>query len=171
MQIREANRDDAPAIAKVTVDTWRTAYRGIIKDDYLDSLSYAQREKGWREYPFHDSFIFVAEDASNNIIGFAAAGPERESHPLYRGELYAIYIDQYQQNRGIGSTLFQSVAEKFMQAGINSLLLWVLADNPYRRFYERWGGKLIESKLFVMDSTSHVITAYGWPDIKQTFNK
>lgn len=36
MLIREADVKDAPAIARVTVDTWKTAYRGIINDDYLE---------------------------------------------------------------------------------------------------------------------------------------
>ena len=34
MRIREASVTDAPAIARVTVDTWKTAYRGIIDDNY-----------------------------------------------------------------------------------------------------------------------------------------
>lgn len=105
MLIREADVKDAPAIARVTVDTWKTAYRGIINDDYLDKLSYADREEGWRQFPFHNSFIYVAEDEDQNIIGFAAAGPERTENPDYMGELYAIYIDQQYQNQGIGSAL------------------------------------------------------------------
>ncbi len=169
MKIREANTADAPAIARVTVDTWRTAYRGIITDDYLDNLSYADREKGWREYPFHNSFIYVAEDENNQIVGFAAAGPERESHPIFKGELYAIYIYQAYQQQGIGSSLLHAVMGRFMQSGINSLLLWVLSDSPYRRFYERHGGRPIESKLLDMNGLSNEITAYGWLDIKQNF--
>ena len=53
MIIREANINDTPSIAKVTVDTWKTAYRSIIDNDYLNNLSYEEREKGWRQFPFH----------------------------------------------------------------------------------------------------------------------
>lgn len=38
--IREAQIADAPAIARVGVDTWRSTYCGIMADDYLDDLSY-----------------------------------------------------------------------------------------------------------------------------------
>ncbi|MDD3269118.1 MAG: GNAT family N-acetyltransferase [Syntrophomonadaceae bacterium] len=166
MKIREANINDAPSIARVTVDTWKTAYRGIIDDNYLDNLSYEDREKGWREFPFHDSFVYVAEDENQNIIGFAAAGPEREANPTYAGELYAIYICREHQKKGIGSILFRSVAEKFERSGVDSLLLWVLTDSPYRRFYERHGGHPLETRLLEMEGFANQITAYGWPDIR-----
>ncbi|MCK9313152.1 MAG: hypothetical protein M0P20_03745 [Methanocorpusculum sp.] len=39
MRIRDASVADAAAIARVMVDTWKTAYRGIIDDYYLNSLS------------------------------------------------------------------------------------------------------------------------------------
>ncbi len=44
--VREASLEDAPAIARVHVDTWRTTYRGIIPEDYLATLSYQQRVLG-----------------------------------------------------------------------------------------------------------------------------
>ena len=47
MRIREAGPADIPAIARVTVDTWRTTYRGILPDDLLANLSYPQREQVW----------------------------------------------------------------------------------------------------------------------------
>lgn len=67
MKIREASVEDAPAIARVTVDTWKTAYRGIIDDNYLDNLTYEDREKGWREFPFNEAFVLAAEDDQGNI--------------------------------------------------------------------------------------------------------
>ncbi|MGE5397694.1 MAG: N-acetyltransferase family protein [Chitinophagales bacterium] len=165
MNIREATINDASSIAKVTVDTWRTAYHNIIDSDYLNNLSYEEREKGWREFPFNSSFIYVAEDDNQSIIGFAAAGPERTSNPIYEGELYAFYIYDEHQRKGIGSALFRSVVQRFVHSGINSLLLWVLTDSPYRRFYERWGGQPIETKPFEFDGLTKQITAYGWPDL------
>lgn len=147
------------------VDTWKTAYRGIIDDNYLNNLFYEEREKGWRQFPFHDCFVYVAEDDAQNIIGFAAAGPERESNPMYQGELYAIYIYQEHQNKGVGSALFRSILKKMEQLGINSLLLWVLSDSPYRRFYEKHGGLPMQSKLLEMEGFANRITAYGWSDI------
>ena len=47
MIIREANLDDAKGIAKVHVDSWRTTYKNIIPDEYLNNLSYEKREQLW----------------------------------------------------------------------------------------------------------------------------
>ncbi|MGS0763773.1 N-acetyltransferase family protein [Syntrophomonas curvata] len=165
MNIRKATISDIPSIAKVTVDTWKTAYRGIIDDNYLNNLSYRDREEGWRQFPFHNSFIYVAEDETQNIIGFAAAGPERALSPTYAGELYAIYICPEHQNNGVGSTLFRSIIKELEKSGITSLLLWVLSDSPYRKFYERHGGHPIETKLLETEGFTNLITAYGWLDI------
>ena len=38
LTIRPAELDDAPAIAQVHVDTWRSNYAGMIPQAYLDSL-------------------------------------------------------------------------------------------------------------------------------------
>ncbi|SDE64667.1 hypothetical protein SAMN04488689_10282 [Paenibacillus sp. cl6col] len=47
MQIRKAMAGDAPGIARVHVDSWRTAYQGIISDTYLSSLSVQARQNMW----------------------------------------------------------------------------------------------------------------------------
>jgi len=63
MRIRAAQTDDAAAIAKVHVDTWRMTYRGIVPDDHLANLSYEQRERTWQNaIASNAQFIYVAED-------------------------------------------------------------------------------------------------------------
>ena len=39
MTIRNASEKDARQIAEILVEDWKTAYRGIIDSDYLDSMS------------------------------------------------------------------------------------------------------------------------------------
>jgi hypothetical protein len=36
--IRRARPADAPAIARVRIDSWRSTYRGIMPDAYLDGM-------------------------------------------------------------------------------------------------------------------------------------
>lgn len=164
--IRRADVNDAPAIARVTVDTWKSAYRGVIADEYLEQLNYRDREQGWRQFPFEDSWVYVAENDERRIVGFAAGGPHRESGSVYQGEIYAMYIDEAFQHRGIGTWLLRSVVRKMLDAKLNPLIVWVLSDNPYRRFYERHGGLPLESKLLVMDGFEKEITAYIWLDAR-----
>ncbi|MEW6173859.1 MAG: GNAT family N-acetyltransferase [Bacillota bacterium] len=168
MIIRRATVADAPAIARVNVDTWQTAYRGIIPDEHLDKLSCCEREKSIRELflPGNRVFIYAALNEEGEIVGFAAAGPERTGDPVYRGEIYAIYVLKEYQRRGIGRLLVQSVVEEFERSDVLSMLVWVLAANPYRRFYESLGGKQINSQLLDIDGFRTTLISYGWTDTR-----
>jgi hypothetical protein len=48
--IRPAQMDDAFAMARVHVDTWRTSYVGIVPDEHLAGLSYERCQANWIEH-------------------------------------------------------------------------------------------------------------------------
>ena len=77
------------------MDTWRTAYRGIVPDDYLEGLSYNESERLWQDaIAAGEGCVFVAEDGAE-VFGFASGSPrERFSRELreYEGELKTIYV-------------------------------------------------------------------------------
>lgn len=167
MQIREAKIEDAMSIAKVHVDSWRTTYKGIISEKYLASLSYKDREDFWRErLSDGDSlwFVLVAED-DENIIGFVAGGPERSGDMDFTGELGAIYLLENYQHKGIGSQLFKAVIMRLLGIGIKTMMVWVLAENPSKKFYESLGGEQIYEKVITIDEAELKEIAYGWKDI------
>jgi ribosomal protein S18 acetylase RimI-like enzyme len=168
MIVRAATPSDIPAIARIHVDTWRTTYQGIMPDELLDNLSYEKREHSWQQINQQASenctLIYVAEDDLRRIVGFANGGVERTGDPVYQGELYAIYILQNHQNKGIGRELVRVVAEHLSQRGIQSMLAWVLADNPACRFYESLGGQRVYEREIERGSTKLLEIAYGWKD-------
>jgi len=85
IDIRTATSEDAPAIAHVQVQTWKTAYGGVIADEFLDACSVAERTDRWSEIlqrPEQGSF--VAEIESHGVIGFANGGPERDGRDDFR---------------------------------------------------------------------------------------
>jgi ribosomal protein S18 acetylase RimI-like enzyme len=168
MFLREASLKDISAIAQVHVNTWRTTYRGIIPDDYLAQLSYEKRERGWMEIfssaKDMGNFTYVAEDASEEIVGFVNGGVERTGNLIYKGELNAIYILKAHQNQGIGRRLLMATVNRLAQANIHSMLVWVLADNPACKFYEALGGQKIEEKILQIAGVELNEVAYGWAD-------
>jgi hypothetical protein len=82
-RIRLAGAEDAEAIARVRVETWRAAYAGIMPADFLASISVETDTPRWRqrieEGPQSGSFVLVAE-VDGEVVGFASSGPERGSH-------------------------------------------------------------------------------------------
>lgn len=168
MDIREAQIGDAPAIARVHVDSWRSTYSGIVPADYLAQLDYGQREqdcydriKAKRER----QFIYVAQEVGE-VVGFASGGPEGSGNSTYDGELYVIYILEAHQRQGIGRLLVSHLAGRLLHAGMGSLLVWVLADNPFRRFYERLGGQPVAEQSVSIGGAELKEVAYGWRDIQ-----
>ncbi|CAA9588708.1 MAG: hypothetical protein AVDCRST_MAG88-4435 [uncultured Thermomicrobiales bacterium] len=166
--IREAMPADAAAIARVHVDAWRTAYRGIMPDATLAALSYDERERMWRRFltdPQGGRFNYVVEDGTGQIVGYAAGGPEREGDPIFRGELHGIYLLAGWQGGGIGRRLVRRVAERLADGGMRAMLVWVLKDNyPARGFYEALGGRYLREKTIEIAGVTLDEIAYGWAD-------
>lgn len=168
MHIREAISDDIPGIARVHVDTWRTAYIGIVPAEYLAKLSYERSEARWRENLFGQGdagFALVAE-ADGLVVGFAGGGPERDGIPGYDGELYALYVLASYQRRNIGQTLLHTAAQRLAADGFKAMLLWVLQENAQARaFYEAMGGVWVDEKAITIGGAELIDVAYGWPDL------
>ena len=109
--------------------------------------------------------VFVAEDPRGRIVGFVSGGPERNDDTAYPGELYAIYLLESCQGQGLGRRLVGALVEWFLSRGWQSMLLWVLEDNPSRGFYEALGGVRIKQETISIGGTELVEIAYGWTDI------
>ena len=161
--IREAEAGDAAAIANVHVASWRTTYRGLLPDDFLESLSPAQYTERWRRtLDDSSSRVYVAENAEG-VIGFASGGRERAGETGYRGELYAIYLLRDAQGHGHGSRLVQAVVGGLRELELPDMIVWVLRENAFaRRFYERLGGVYVREQPITIGSTLLSEVSYGW---------
>ncbi len=142
-EVRDAVPADAYQVARVHVRSWRSAYRGLIAQDYLDSLT----PQDWvHRYDFGrmglrvPSTLVAVADAS--VCGFASTGLCRDDDLADLGELMAIYVDPRHLNTGIGRLLIGAARERLRARGFAGAALWVLRENDRaRRFYERdgWG--------------------------------
>ncbi|MGE5589643.1 MAG: N-acetyltransferase family protein [Bacillota bacterium] len=162
--VREVTEADLPGLARVLVDTWRATYRGIVPDSYLDAMSYeahVQRGQQRLKEGGPGRSTWVAE-VDGEIVGMASGGPERRHRADYPAELYAIYILPSHQGLGLGRRLVAGVAGRLRDAGFTSLLVWVLADNPSRRFYEALGGRLLEQGEIEIGGARLKEVAYVW---------
>lgn len=164
MRIREAMIGDEEGIARVHVDSWRTTYKGIVSDEYLNQLSYEQRAENWRR-GIGINAIYVAEE-NGQIVGFATGGKERTGNYSANGEIYAIYLLQTAQGQGIGKQLVEVIAMELKKQGYNSLLVWVLEMNSSTKFYESLGGKKIDEVMIEIGGEEFMEIAYCWDDLE-----
>ena len=147
LRVRRAGIPDARAIAEIVVAGWRGAYRGLMPDEFLDSLSVAGRETAWREMLARDSEgglpAWLAQ-RDGRAVSFVSSGPPRdEDVPLSAAEVYAIYVLPEAWRGGVGRALLETATGHWRARGTGTLVLWVLEGNdPARRFYETMGWRL-----------------------------
>ncbi len=166
MIIRKAEKKDIESIAKIGIATWRDAYKEIISDDYLSSLSVEKRIAKFSEIfenpeNFEEKF-FVAE-ADDAIIGFAICGKIRENLQDIKGELYAIYVLPQFQKSGAGKALLACVNNFLKSQELWPMLVYVLKDNlKARKFYEKTGGKIVAEKIITIGNQELIEIGYGY---------
>ena len=136
---RLAVGSDADALARIHVETWRVAYRGMLPDDYLDSLRVEPRIGWWRRFLRDGATVYVAEEA-REVVGFCSVGSSQDEG---WGEVFAIYVHPSRWDEGHGGGLLDAGEGSLRDGGFSRALLWVLESNARaRRFYERRGWSL-----------------------------
>jgi GNAT superfamily N-acetyltransferase len=127
----------------------------------------AQRERDWRHLLAHsgDASISLVAVADEMVAGVARAGRNRGTQSMYDSELYVLYVRREAQRLGLGRLLTKGVVENLKASGLESMIVWVLATNPARRFYEALGGIAVGTKNIVVGSAELEETAYGWPSL------
>ena len=142
--IRNVELSDLKDVSEIVVKGWQTAYRGIVDDDYLDSLSveenYQKRVKDYKE----NGFIVAEQD--NKIVGFCRyriGNNYKNEYPEVDCELSALYVKPEEKRKGIGQELVKYVKNEFRKNNLNKMIIWCLKNNySSRAFYEKMGGKL-----------------------------
>ena len=141
MEIQEATTDDSRAIAELHVDVWQRAYRDILPENYLASLSTSEREATWRRMVEQQPAHLLVARVADAVIGFVAFGASRdEDAPTDRAEIWAIYVEPASWSTGAGQALWLRAQQRIVAEGYKSASLWVLADNERAvHFYEQAG--------------------------------
>ncbi|HEX4454628.1 MAG TPA: GNAT family N-acetyltransferase [Kofleriaceae bacterium] len=142
--IRQATHDDAAAVARAQLDSWRSSYRGILPDAVLDKLDISRWTDSRRRIAADGGLLqLVAYDLTHgDIVGFCDAGPSRRGAEM-AGEVYALYLVQHAKRHGLGSELLDHTISWLRAHDRRSMIIWVLENNHHaRRFYEVRGGEL-----------------------------
>jgi GNAT superfamily N-acetyltransferase len=167
LTIRPAEVEDAAAIARVHVETWRTAYTGIIPQSYLDSMTVQNRTFVWirlLERSAPAAVTLVSEDHDRRIIGFVAGGALRHRDDRYQAEISSLYVLASHQRESHGRRLFLAAGNRLAGYGLRGLFVWVLADNPWRHFYEGLGGEVVSETMRTFAGKPLKELGYGWSE-------
>lgn len=171
IQLRKANLADAEAIAATRIEAWRTTYRGMIPDTYLDNMQMEENVLQWRTIlqalpAKEDSLRVYVATSDDEVIGFVSVFKLAEPKLGKDGEINAIYIRPQWQRCGIGKRMMHKAARSLQEMGCQSCVIWVIDGNsPARNFYEELGGEILIEQDFSWDGLDLTEVGYGWNDL------
>ena len=172
MHIRKASLEDAPAIAKVHVDSWRTTYKGIIPQPFLDKLDYDQRTELWIKNisnPLNQ--VFVALNDDEQIVGFATGSKREKNIEADAADLTSIYLLEQWQGFGLGKLLLKAVMEDLNEKGFTKAYVEVLAENKSREFYQNYGANYVKTEKLIISGDVLDEEVYVWNNIGAVLQK
>jgi ribosomal protein S18 acetylase RimI-like enzyme len=148
VSVRPASPTDAPEIARIQIETWRTAYQTILPAQVLASLDQDTFAAQWlasvSEPPSMRHHILIAMEGESRV-GFAAFGPDadlqpEDPDPETTAAITVLLVEPRWGRRGHGSRLLAAVVDLARADGVTRLVAWVAAgDTASLEFYRSAG--------------------------------
>jgi GNAT superfamily N-acetyltransferase len=166
--LRQAVTSDAETIAALHSESWRSAYRGILSDEYLDKVIFDERKNYWQgslNTPNPERrYVLVAEQVGETVA-FVSVFLDEE--PAYGALLHNLHVRPNLKGQGLGKLLMNEAAEWTLLQNVKQMHLWVFeANNEARKFYEVLGGKVVEEKVMsVVGNVERKVLRYFWNDL------
>ena len=140
--------DDIYEVSEIKVNGWKKAYKGIISDSYLNSLSVDENVEIFKQCINSDNFIVALEN--DKVLGFCRFVYDNSfsnNIDYIDCELTALYVHPDYKRKGIGTKLFKYVLDRFNNMNKKTMILWCLTDNTDSiEFYKHMGGEIKEKR-------------------------
>lgn len=128
--------DDRMALSRVYEASWKYAYKGIIPQDYLDSIP----EGKWAQAVDRPEVHTLVMLEGDRIIGTTSVCAARCADRNGFGEVVSIYFLPEYMGKGYGKLLLAEAVKELQKMGFSNICLWVLEENHRaRHFYEKCG--------------------------------
>jgi ribosomal protein S18 acetylase RimI-like enzyme len=167
MLVRSADLSDCAALARVQVNSYRTAYASLLPATYLAGFSYEEQEQDWKDLLQTGSDTLLAAEEQGQVIGYALSRVLNENVRPFDCELVALHVNRDYHRRGAGRALAAETARRMRALGCRSLGLWVMEGNPAVEFYKHLGGQPNGEQFFDLDEYNRRREiGFLWPQIE-----
>jgi SAM-dependent methyltransferase len=170
---RLAEPDDAEALAVMHTRSWQAGYRGLIDQDFLDSLDPHSRTAHYRESLQPEALeasgtVWILAEAETGVAGHVCA--LRSDDQPDRGYLGMLYVDPDYWGQGIGARLHDMALRAFARMGYDQAYLKVLDGNERAQgFYQRRGWQRTERRFVdTFTSGGHSVELVDWEMVRST---
>ena len=143
LNVRPATQRDVKTISELHVNSFTSAYQGILPDDYLRSQTVDKKQSFWRDaVEYGEPQLLVALDG-DKMVGFVGFDRSRDHKtPPTTGEIWAIYVVPSYWGQGAGLALWDAANEGLKEEGCTKVSIWLPLQNERAlRFHELAGFK------------------------------
>jgi GNAT superfamily N-acetyltransferase len=140
VSVRRAVAADAAAISEIYALSWKTAYRGIVLQPYLDQLKLDFWQSKFQNWINHNEMMANLLCVDSNPVGCVAYCKARDSEYSDWGEIVSIYMHPDYFRKGYGKMLMDTALKNLSLSGYQDCYLWVLDENTSaQQFYKKNG--------------------------------
>ncbi len=162
-QIRRARSEDAEAIARIKLATWRTTYAPILDPEFLANLTQEGVADDWRRRIDAEDVIFV-EEQDGTVRGYALWIALPIDGWPHKNMLAALYVDPAAQGQGVGKRLIATCATWAISAGHTGMMISAFEQNLLAlNLYRSLGARDVRKGTYEVDGR-------GYPDILLAFD-
>lgn len=167
-EVRSATYSDYDAIAALHATSWKSTYRGILSDHFLDTEVQNELINMWHNRlrsPAANQVITLVVQ-NDKIIGFACLYLNDSAN--FGSLLDNLHVSTNHQKLGVGKLLMRKCATSILDTGNSKkMYLWVFnANQSAKQVYEIWGGINIETVTKKnVDGTEANVCRYIWEDV------
>ncbi|MCL2546589.1 MAG: GNAT family N-acetyltransferase [Oscillospiraceae bacterium] len=158
VNVRVSKLKDVDDISSILACSHKSAYRGIVHDDYLDAL----KDDHWVDFLMdglcEDSIFCMVAEHNHEIVGAAILGKGDSNHEV---TLTSMYLHPDKIGKKIGSAFYAAIETELKDRGFLNCTMVVLENNARAiRFFEARGfletGKEIRTDMGKRKYTSKV---------------
>ncbi|MCX7749376.1 MAG: GNAT family N-acetyltransferase [Clostridia bacterium] len=152
VEIRWADENDWHDLGVIHSGAYRSAYKNIIPDYYLQNYTVEKRQEYYRNALRAGTEKIAIMFVDGKAAGLITVGKCRdEDLDNTYGEILGIYLLEDFWGMGFGKRLIHWGSDRIKESGYSRVALWVLKENVNaRRFYESLG--------FICDGKERLIT-------------
>lgn len=160
--IRKAKTNDAERITRIHLNSWRTTYNKVFPEEVFDKQEseYSIRVQKIKEAITNNTSNYIVLEEDNIIKAFICYGFARGDKYKNFKEIYSIYIEKENQNKGYGSKLINYCFDLFKKEEYNNVIIRCLKGNTAEEFYHKIGGTVIDSEKCTLHNIDIIENVY-----------
>ena len=142
--MQKADYGEIPNISKTLAECWKSAYKGIVSDDYLSSLP----DSHWIDYLEknlkNSSVDCIVVKKDKKIIGASIFGSSITDDYPTDSEIISLYLLPQFIGQGIGHMLLNRAENELIEKKYKNCVICVFCENERAiRFYKFHGYEIV----------------------------